>query len=82
MDQCVWYGICHLDDKYCEYKGPPQPLDPEGISQLTKSCSHLLPSNYKHGQEVLTCCDSKQVIEQIMNKQMHQFNWHFQTFIS
>lgn len=69
MDQCVWYGMCHSDDKYCEYKGPPKPLNPQAISNLTKSCSHLLPPNYKHGQDVLTCCDSQQVIERRKIKQ-------------
>lgn len=61
---CVWYGKCATIDtkvKNCAYSGPPKALNASGIDALKQWCSHLLPENYRDGQEVLTCCDNVQV---------------------
>lgn len=59
----MWRGICYEGDstKNCAYEGKAIALDAEGVTALKQWCSHLLPANYTDGQDVLTCCDNKQV---------------------
>ena len=70
---CVWYGICervNLRSKNCVDHNPPRPLNSSGIADLRVWCSHLLPEDYKEGDEVRTCCDNAQLKEFISSFEM------------
>lgn len=63
---CVWYGICERDGKRtknCLDRNSPRRLNATGIDDLKVWCSHLLPNNYKDGDDVFTCCDNEQLKE-------------------
>ncbi|CRL00931.1 CLUMA_CG014455, isoform A, partial [Clunio marinus] len=60
---CIWYGVCNQEGKIknCFYNETAKALNETGVEALKQWCSHLLPSNYKEGQEVFTCCDNEQL---------------------
>jgi hypothetical protein len=69
----VWYGICKREGskiKNCVNNTIPLPLSPNGVEELKIWCSHLLPENYKQGDNVNTCCDDEQVHELVANYEL------------
>lgn len=74
--KCVWYGICKYEKvknsesvkiKNCINNTEPLPLTSKGIKDLKIWCSHLLPKNYKNGDDVFTCCDENQIFQLVKN---------------
>ncbi|XP_067002483.2 NPC intracellular cholesterol transporter 1 [Anabrus simplex] len=63
---CIWYGQCHNDSstghtQNCLSHDPAKPLDQSGKKMLKKWCPHFFV-NSSIDSDILTCCDTAQLI--------------------
>uniref|UniRef100_A0A182PPK3 SSD domain-containing protein n=1 Tax=Anopheles epiroticus TaxID=199890 RepID=A0A182PPK3_9DIPT len=67
-NQCVWYGICNVDQlgrsQYCPYNSTAKPIDTEAKDLLGVWCKHLLVEDASGN--INTCCDAAQI--KVLNK--------------
>lgn len=73
--RCLMHGVCQRPNSnnknsICVSNAKPKSLSAEGVEDLKIWCSHLLPEDYKHGDDVETCCDANQVRALVENYKM------------